>query len=62
MNRKELYVHSVPMAQPSAIPAAPGIHFAGSCQGQVVVTIGMGSDFYNVSGGEALDQLWSLKG
>lgn len=57
-----LYVHSVPVAQPSAIPTAPGVHLSGGCQGQVVVTVRMGSNFDNVSGGKTLDQLWSLKG
>lgn len=49
------------MAQPSAVPTAPGVHLSSGSQGQVVVTIRMRSNFYNVSGRKALDQLWGLK-
>ena len=59
--RNRLHIHGVSMAQTSAIPAAPGIHLSSGCQGQVVVTVWMGSNFYNVSGGKPLDQLWGLK-
>lgn len=56
------YVHGIPMAQPSAVPTAPGVHLSSGGQGQVVVTVGMGSNFYNVSGGKTLDQLRGLQG
>lgn len=56
------YIHGVPVAQPSAVPTAPGVHLSSGCQGQVVVTVRMGSDFDNVSGDKTLDELWSLKG
>jgi hypothetical protein len=56
-----LYIHCVPMAQPSAISTAPGVHLPRGSQSQIVVTIRMGSNFHNVSGGKTLDQLWSLE-
>lgn len=49
------------MAQSSTIPATPGVHLSRGRQSQVVVTIRMGSNLYNVSGGKTLDQLWSLE-
>jgi hypothetical protein len=49
------------MAQPSAISTAPGVHLPRGSQSQIVVTIRMGSNFHNVSGGKTLDQLWSLE-
>lgn len=61
-DRGGLYVHSVPVAQPSAVPATPGVHLSSGCQGQVVVTVRMGSNFDNVSGDKTLDELWGLKG
>lgn len=57
-----LHVHGVPVAQPAAVPAAPGVHLASGGQGQVVVAVGMGSNLHDVSGGKALDQLWGLMG
>lgn len=56
------YIHCVPMTKPSAVPTAPGVHLSSGCQGQVVVAVGMGSNFDNVSRGKTLDQLWGLKG
>lgn len=50
------------MTQPSAVPATPGVHLSSGCQGQVVVTVRMGSNFDNVSGDKTLDELWGLKG
>lgn len=43
------YVHCVPMAKSSAVPTAPGVYLSSGCQSQVVVAIGMGSNFDNVS-------------
>lgn len=56
------HVHGVPVAQPSAVPTAPGVHLSSGGQGQVVVTVRMGSDFDDVSGDKTLDELWGLKG
>lgn len=56
------HVHGVPVAQPAAVPAAPGEHLASGGQGQVVVAVGMGSNLHDVSGGETLDQLGGLTG
>lgn len=61
-HRSGSYVHGVPVAQPSAVPTAPGVHLSSGCQGQVVVTVRMGSDFDNVSGDKTLDELRGLKG
>lgn len=55
------HVHRVPVAQPAAVPAAPGVHLAGGGQGQVVVAVGVGSDLHDVSGGKTLDQLRGLR-
>ena len=60
--KNQPYIHSIPMAQSSTIPTTPGVHFSRGCQSQVVVTIRMGSNLYNVSGSKTLDQLWGLKG
>lgn len=59
--RNRLHIHGVSVAQTSAVPAAPGIYLSSGCQGQVMVTVWMGSNFYNVSGGKPLDQLGGLK-
>lgn len=58
--RKERYTQC-PHGPAILCPLSPGVHLSSGSQGYAVVTIRMGSNFYNVSGGKALDQRWGLK-